>query len=128
MFGKIVSFLKRGLPLLKNARVWLPILGVITTACLADGVIKPVGPLHTFAVAFLDVLGRLGLYSVTGGVAIGVVAAAAYQPPRKSLGDMTDAEREAIFKNNPQVRERWEAQQKLLQTPPRPGDAATGGK
>lgn len=125
---KIVSFLKRGLPLLKNPRVWLPILGTIVGAAMTDGLIAPSGKLHTFAVTFLDVLGRLGLYGVAGGVSVGVIAAAAWQQPRKPLADMTDAEREEVFQKFPQVRERWEAQQKLLQTPPRSGDVVGGSK
>jgi hypothetical protein len=118
---KVVAFLKKLVPVLLNARVWLPILGVVVTAALADGLIAPTGWMHTFAVTFLDVLGRLGIYSVAGVAGVGIVAAGAWQRPRKSLADMTDAEREEVFQSNPQVRERWEAQQKLLQTPPRTG-------
>lgn len=119
---RLVAFVRKLWPIVTHVRVWVPIACIIVTALLADGVIAQTGKVHAFAVAFLDIAGRLGLWGAAAVAGVGVVRAAQWQLPRKSLAAMTDAEREEVFKAHPEVRERWAAQQALLKTPPREGN------
>jgi hypothetical protein len=127
MRDRIVAYLKRLWPVFRNGRVWLPIVGLVVTSLLAHGLIAPTGTVHDLAIVLLEVLGKLGIYGVAAAGVAGAVAAAAWQPPRKPLVEMTDAEREVVFKAHPEARASWEERQRLLATPPRPGDILDGG-
>lgn len=84
--------------ILTNGRFWLTVVSFSLTSLIAHHVIHGVAALN-WAQSILDVFGMFGIVSTT-----------LYQPPRKSLDEMTDKQRERLFRQYPAVRERWMAQ------------------
>lgn len=82
--------------ILRNGRFWLTVVCYVITSLISHGIIKPGSISLQYAQVFLDVMGLFG-----------IAASAMYQPPRKSLNEMTPEERERIFQEHPEVRARW---------------------
>jgi hypothetical protein len=86
---------------------WLGILATAITVAQAMGLWLIAPSLHPHASQMASFISAM-LYTY------GIHGVAAWNPPRKSLTEMSDDEREALFNKFPAVRDRWEAMNMVL--------------